>query len=107
MLPPSLGLYNGLQRFAYASALVLGAVQVGTGLAIYKPFIGLADVAFRWIRLGAQHPLLALLAPWPSPWVTDHGGIHPVTIPTIVIGREVQRHGGPSGREVELIAPGP
>jgi thiosulfate reductase cytochrome b subunit len=36
--PPATGeLYNGLQRLAYTSALLLGALVVLTGLAIYKP----------------------------------------------------------------------
>ncbi len=29
--------YNGLQRLAYTSALILGAIVVATGVAIYKP----------------------------------------------------------------------
>ena len=89
--PPSLGLYNGLQRFAYASALVLGAVQVGTGFAIYKP-VQLAWLT--WLFGGYDSArsihfltLLALVA-----FTVGHVimvAIHPVTIPTIVIGREV------------------
>jgi thiosulfate reductase cytochrome b subunit len=35
--PPEQGLYNGLQRFAYTLAIVLGAVEVLSGLALYKP----------------------------------------------------------------------
>lgn len=35
--PPEQGLYNGLQRFAYTLTLVLGAVEVLSGLALYKP----------------------------------------------------------------------
>ena len=35
--PEQQGLYNGLQRLAYASALGLGAIEVLSGLAIYKP----------------------------------------------------------------------
>lgn len=31
------GLYNGLQRFAYSSALVLGAIATLSGLAIWEP----------------------------------------------------------------------
>ncbi len=34
---PAQGLYNPLQRLAYASALALAALEVGSGLAIYKP----------------------------------------------------------------------
>jgi thiosulfate reductase cytochrome b subunit len=34
---PPADLYNGLQRLAYTSALALGAVEVASGLAIYKP----------------------------------------------------------------------
>jgi thiosulfate reductase cytochrome b subunit len=34
---PEQGLYNGLQRLAYTSALGLGALEVLSGLAIYKP----------------------------------------------------------------------
>jgi thiosulfate reductase cytochrome b subunit len=35
--PPEQELYNGLQRFAYTVAIVLGAVEVLSGLALYKP----------------------------------------------------------------------
>jgi thiosulfate reductase cytochrome b subunit len=35
--PPEQELYNGLQRFAYTLAIVLGAVEVLSGLALYKP----------------------------------------------------------------------
>lgn len=35
--PPQSGLYNGLQRLAYSVAIVLGAVQSMSGLAIWKP----------------------------------------------------------------------
>ena len=34
---PAQGLYNPLQRFAYTTALVLAAIEVASGLAIYKP----------------------------------------------------------------------
>jgi thiosulfate reductase cytochrome b subunit len=34
---PDQGLYNGLQRLAYTSAIVLGVVEVLSGLAIWKP----------------------------------------------------------------------
>lgn len=34
---PPQGLYNGLQRLAYTTATVLGALAVLSGLAIYKP----------------------------------------------------------------------
>ena len=34
---PQQGLYNGLQRLAYTLAIVLGAVEVLSGLALYKP----------------------------------------------------------------------
>jgi thiosulfate reductase cytochrome b subunit len=34
---PAQGLYNGLQRLAYTSVLALGAVEVLSGLAIWKP----------------------------------------------------------------------
>lgn len=34
---PEQGLYNGLQRLAYTGVLLLGIVQVLSGLAIYKP----------------------------------------------------------------------
>jgi thiosulfate reductase cytochrome b subunit len=34
---PPHGFYNGLQRLAYTAAMALGAVQVLSGLAIYKP----------------------------------------------------------------------
>jgi thiosulfate reductase cytochrome b subunit len=35
--PPEQGLYNGLQRFSYTLAIALGAVEVLSGLALYKP----------------------------------------------------------------------
>lgn len=35
--PPEQGLYNGLQRFAYTSAILLAAIEVISGLAIWKP----------------------------------------------------------------------
>jgi thiosulfate reductase cytochrome b subunit len=35
--PPPEDFYNGLQRLAYTSAIVLGAILVLSGLAIYKP----------------------------------------------------------------------
>ena len=34
---PKQGLYNGLQRFAYTSAILLGAAELLSGLAIWKP----------------------------------------------------------------------
>ena len=34
---PAQGLYNPLQRLAYTSALALAALEVASGLAIYKP----------------------------------------------------------------------
>ena len=34
---PEQGLYNGLQRLAYTFAIALGAVEVLSGLALYKP----------------------------------------------------------------------
>jgi len=35
--PPEQGLYNGLQRLSYTFAIVLGAAEVFSGLALYKP----------------------------------------------------------------------
>jgi thiosulfate reductase cytochrome b subunit len=35
--PPEQDLYNGLQRLAYSSAILLGIVEVLSGLAIWKP----------------------------------------------------------------------
>ena len=35
--PPLIGHYNPLQRFAYTSAILLAAIEVASGLAIYKP----------------------------------------------------------------------
>jgi thiosulfate reductase cytochrome b subunit len=35
--PPPVDLYNGLQRLAYTSALLLALVEVASGLVIYKP----------------------------------------------------------------------
>jgi thiosulfate reductase cytochrome b subunit len=43
--PPPTDLYNGLQRLAYTAALALGAVEVLSGLAIYKP------VQLEWLAL--------------------------------------------------------
>lgn len=42
-LPPSNGLYNGLQRAAYTCSFALGAVEVLSGLAVWKP------VQLRWL----------------------------------------------------------
>jgi thiosulfate reductase cytochrome b subunit len=42
--PPEQGLYNGLQRLSYTLAIVLGAVEVLSGLALYKP-VQLAPIA--------------------------------------------------------------
>lgn len=41
--PPKSGLYNGLQRLAYTAALLLGIVEVLSGLVLYKP------VQLRWL----------------------------------------------------------
>ncbi len=41
--PPAHGLYNGMQRLAYTGVLVLGALSILSGLAIYKP------VQLRWL----------------------------------------------------------
>jgi thiosulfate reductase cytochrome b subunit len=35
--PPEHGLYNGLQRLSYTVAIALGALEVLSGLALYKP----------------------------------------------------------------------
>jgi thiosulfate reductase cytochrome b subunit len=35
--PPSVGQYNPLQKLAYTSTLVFGAVSLLTGLVMYKP----------------------------------------------------------------------
>ncbi len=35
--PPEQGLYNGLQRLAYSLVIVLGALEILSGLALYKP----------------------------------------------------------------------
>ena len=40
---PRVGLYNGLQRFGYTAALVLGILEVLSGLALDKP------VQLRWL----------------------------------------------------------
>jgi thiosulfate reductase cytochrome b subunit len=42
-MPAKTGLYNGLQRAAYTSALLLGVVEVASGIAIWKP------VQLRWL----------------------------------------------------------
>jgi thiosulfate reductase cytochrome b subunit len=36
-LPPPVGLYNGMQRLAYTTALALAALLVLSGLALYEP----------------------------------------------------------------------
>jgi thiosulfate reductase cytochrome b subunit len=41
--PPREGLYNGLQRAAYTAAVALGAIEMLSGLAIWKP------VQLRWL----------------------------------------------------------
>ena len=53
--PPS-DPYNGLQRLAYTSALVLGAIVVLTGIAIYKP------VQLHWLAaiFGGYDPARAI-----------------------------------------------
>lgn len=43
--PPAPAFYNGLQRLAYTSILVLGAVEILSGLAIWKP------VQLRWLAV--------------------------------------------------------
>ena len=66
--PPPAEFYNGLQRLAYSAALLLGLVEVLSGLAIYKPLqlhwlaslFGGYDAA-RAIHLGGL-ALLALFA---------------------------------------------
>jgi thiosulfate reductase cytochrome b subunit len=57
------GLYNGLQRMAYTSALLLGAVAVLSGLCLYKPvqLAWLASLAGGYEGARAIH-LLALAA---------------------------------------------
>jgi Ni/Fe-hydrogenase b-type cytochrome subunit len=35
--PPEQGLYNGLQRLSYSLAIAIGAIEVLSGLALYKP----------------------------------------------------------------------
>jgi len=35
--PPEQGLYNGLQRLAYTLVIVVGALEILSGLALYKP----------------------------------------------------------------------
>lgn len=45
--PPQQGLYNGLQRLGYTSALVLAILAVTSGLAMYKP-VQLAWLAAVW-----------------------------------------------------------
>jgi thiosulfate reductase cytochrome b subunit len=42
-MPPMSGLYNGLQRAAYTFAIAIGALEVLSGLAIWKP------VQLRWL----------------------------------------------------------
>jgi thiosulfate reductase cytochrome b subunit len=89
--PATGGLYNGLQRFAYSAALVLGVIQVATGLAIYKP-VQLWPLA----RLfGGYDPartihFLSLLAL--ALFTAGHVimvALHPRTFPPMVTGREI------------------
>ena len=63
--PAQTGLYNGLQRLAYTTALIMGVLSVLSGLAIYKP------VQLQWLTklFGGYDParfvhllLLALFA---------------------------------------------
>jgi thiosulfate reductase cytochrome b subunit len=60
---PSRGLYNGLQRLAYTSALMLGVLLVLSGLAIWKPvqFQGLTFLLGGYDVARLIH-LLALMA---------------------------------------------
>ncbi|TSC24113.1 cytochrome b/b6 domain-containing protein [Corallococcus sp. Z5C101001] len=54
--PAQPGLYNGLQRLAYTSALVLGALSVLSGLVLYKP------VQLQWLTalFGGYDPARAI-----------------------------------------------
>src|SRR5205814_9502565 len=58
--------YNPLQKLAYTSAIVLGALSVLTGLAIWKPvqFSWLAWLmgGFHWVRLWHFAVMWAILA---------------------------------------------
>ncbi len=91
--------YNGAQRIAYTSCIVMGAGMLLTGLAIYKPtqahwlttLLGGYEMA-RWLHfwltmafLGffGVHVLQVMLAGWNN-------------FRSMVSGREVQRVGAPS-----------
>ena len=86
--PPPEDFYNGLQRMAYTSAILFGAVVVLSGLAIYKPVqlywltaaFGGYDVA-RVVHLSCL-VLLALFTVMHLVLVA----LHPRTIVTMVTG---------------------
>lgn len=87
---PEVGFYNGLQRLAYTSALLLGVIEVLSGLAIYKP------VQLQWLAAlfggydGARAVhLLGLLAL--ALFTATHlvlVALHPRTIVDMVTGGE-------------------
>ncbi len=64
--PPEREAYNALQKQAYTSAIILGALSVLTGLAIWKPvqFSWLAGMmgGFHWARLWHFLVMWAMLA---------------------------------------------
>jgi Ni/Fe-hydrogenase b-type cytochrome subunit len=49
--PPATGQYNPLQKLAYTSAILLGALSLGTGLVMYKP----AQFSLLGIAFGGYH----------------------------------------------------
>jgi Ni/Fe-hydrogenase b-type cytochrome subunit len=85
------GLYNGLQRLAYTVAVVLGVIEVATGLAIYKPVqLGALTRMFGGYDVARSTHFLALIAL--SVFALAHVimvALHPRTIPTIITGHEL------------------
>ena len=84
---PPQGLYNGLQRLAYTSALALGVVAVASGLALWQPvqlplasLLGGYEVA-RALHLGAL-TALALFTVGHVAMVA----LHPRTLPPMITG---------------------
>lgn len=92
--PPAQGFYNGLQRFGYTSAILLGLVEVLSGLAIWKP------VQLSWLASlfggydGARVVHFVVLAAL-ALFVVGHVvlvAVHPRTLPPMITG-------GPEGPE--------
>ena len=86
--PPQQGLYNGLQKLGYTSAVLLGILEVLSGLAIYKPvqLSRLAALFGGYDGARAVH-LLGLVAL--AGFTIGHVvmvALHPRTLVTIITG---------------------